>query len=70
MAKKRALILPGNNQVNNLAKSDEITAIPELLKHLTLSGCLVTMDAIPGRDDGTGRAEVEAGCDISGGQVV
>ncbi|ECI8026993.1 ISAs1 family transposase [Salmonella enterica subsp. enterica serovar Ramatgan] len=27
-------------------KSNEITAIPELLKHLTLSGCLVTLDAM------------------------
>ncbi len=33
-------------QVKVGTKSNEITAIPELLKRLTLSGCLVTLDAM------------------------
>lgn len=34
------------SQVKVGTKSNEITAIPELLKRLTLSGCLVTLDAM------------------------
>ncbi len=33
-------------QVNVDKKSNEITAIPQLLKVLSLSGCLVTIDAM------------------------
>jgi predicted transposase YbfD/YdcC len=34
------------SQVKTVEKSNEITAIPELLKLLNISGCLVTIDAI------------------------
>lgn len=33
-------------QVKTAEKSNEITAIPELLKLLNISGCLVTIDAV------------------------
>jgi predicted transposase YbfD/YdcC len=33
-------------QVNTDAKSNEITAIPDLLKQLDIKGCLITIDAM------------------------
>jgi predicted transposase YbfD/YdcC len=33
-------------QIKTDDKSNEITAIPELLKNLELKGCLVTIDAM------------------------
>jgi len=42
-ASKNSLIL---GQVKTSDKSNEITAIPQLLKHLELSGCIVTIDAM------------------------
>ena len=43
MAKKSGLVLA---QKKVLKKSNEITAIPELLKVLELSGAIVTIDAV------------------------
>ena len=37
-------IVLGQSKVNE--KSNEITAIPELLKIIAISGCIVTIDAI------------------------
>src|SRR5512135_2018884 len=42
-AEENHLVL-GQRKVD--AKSNEITAIPELLKTLSISGCIVTIDAI------------------------
>ena len=38
-------------QVKTAEKSNEITAIPELIKLLELRGCLVTLDAMGGQRD-------------------
>src|SRR5512134_1713841 len=53
-------VVLGQRKVNE--KSNEITAIPELLKMLALSGCLVTIDAI-GTQTEIARTIVEAGAD-------
>lgn len=44
------------------AKSNEITAIPELLRLLAVSGCIVTLDAM-GCQTGIARQVLEAGAD-------
>ena len=53
-ATNNSLVL-GQRKVED--KSNEITAIPELLKVLSLKGCIVTIDAI-GCQKRTARAEV------------
>jgi predicted transposase YbfD/YdcC len=40
------LIFKERRRKGTAPKSNEITAIPELLKSLELKGCLVTIDAI------------------------
>jgi len=42
-ASKNSLVL---GQIKTAEKSNEITAIPKLLKCLELKGCLVTIDAM------------------------
>lgn len=58
-AEENELVL-GQRKVDE--KSNEITAIPELLKLLTLSGCIVTIDAI-GTQTNIAKTIVEAGAD-------
>jgi predicted transposase YbfD/YdcC len=58
-AEENELVL-GQRKVNE--KSNEITAIPELLKLLNLSGCIVTIDAI-GTQTNIAQTIVEADCD-------
>ena len=58
-AEANALVL-GQRKVDE--KSNEITAIPELLKILALSGCLVTIDAM-GTQTEIARSIQEAGAD-------
>ena len=58
-ATENELVL-GQRKVNE--KSNEITAIPELLKLLALSGCIVTIDAI-GTQTNIARTIVEAEAD-------
>jgi predicted transposase YbfD/YdcC len=50
----------GQRKVNE--KSNEITAIPELLKILAISGCIVTIDAI-GTQTNIAKTIIEAGAD-------
>lgn len=48
------------------AKSNEITAIPELLKLLAIKVCTVTIDAM-GLSDGHARADRRSGCRLGAG---
>jgi len=53
-------IVLGQHKVDD--KSNEITAIPELLKLLAIAGCIVTIDAI-GTQTGIAQTIIEAGAD-------
>jgi predicted transposase YbfD/YdcC len=58
-AEANELVL-GQRKVDD--KSNEITAIPELLKILSLEGCIVTIDAI-GTQTKIAKAIIDAGAD-------
>ena len=53
---------PGAGQVWTDAKSNEITALPELLKLLDVSGCIVSIDAM-GCQQEIARTILERGAD-------